>query len=213
MVIAWIRTRSTTPRSWNWRPNHLAHRTPTQSSLMRLKLNQLATSTERSIPENSFHSYQHKVAPTMIHLPPTEGDFKIEQQHIVDSARKRGYKSTTVETLIWKHVQRIERSNLTALYNQQLTRNPSKRSRANFSNISRHIRTLHWKCSTYNWKDQKSNILAKISAFQGKEPENKIFEGVYRTDEKAGNHHKKGADKGDRSGYQVLSVTHKIYGG
>ncbi|XP_055308425.1 uncharacterized protein LOC129572488 [Sitodiplosis mosellana] len=83
------------------------------------------TSTKRAIPNTSHCAIQHKLAGfhSMIHrlcrLPLSVADYKKEYDHIKQIAKVNGYDENLVDTIVYKHSEKVRKSNLSTLFSQK----------------------------------------------------------------------------------------------
>lgn len=111
------------------------------------------TSTMRTITSDSFCPIQHKQAAyhSPIHrlcrLPLSVANFKKEYDYICETARVNGYRQDMVDKLVYKHSNKVKKSNLTTFFSQKDT---VKNQRVSFAFVPQITNKLKSKFADHN---------------------------------------------------------------
>lgn len=126
------------------------------------------TSTMRTITSDSHCPIQHKLAAyhSFIHrlcsLPLSIANFKKEYEYIKETARVNGYETQMVDTLIYKHSQKVKHSNLSTLFSQRESTQKQRVSMHFAPNITNNMKSKlaeHGYEIVYRNENKLSNLL------------------------------------------------------
>lgn len=102
--------------------------------------------TDRYIPNDSFCSYQHKIAAfhsmayRLCKLPLSVSSFKKEFDFIVHLANVNGFEKEIIEKIVKKQSNKIRKNNITTLFSQNETTTKFRVSFAYIPTITNHLR-------------------------------------------------------------------------
>lgn len=106
------------------------------------------TSTQRTITNDSNHSYQHKMAAynTMVHrlitTPMDQQEYNKERSYIIDTARINGYSPKLIEHIISKKLKKMAQEEMTTLFTQNRKDEIKKRIAVPHSTLTNKIKKM-----------------------------------------------------------------------
>ncbi|XP_062700128.1 uncharacterized protein LOC134284823 [Aedes albopictus] len=154
-----------------------------QESTLSFEIYRKPTHTQRTIPNSSNHSHQHKIASFnhMIHrmqtLPLSETGKTKELNYIFETAQLNGYTKQTIQQIINKKTQQQYRRSLTTLTRTEPT---LKRITVNYNNDTKKLRPILRKFGFELVFTSKANQLQNLLGSTKDPLDNLTKSGVYK---------------------------------